>query len=254
MEACRASRFPVTIVRPSHTYDCRLLPMHGGYTVIDRMRNGAPVIVHGDGTSGWTLTHHRDFAKGFVGLLGRDDAVGEAFHITSDEWLTWDRINRILARAAGASAEIVHVPSDIIRRYDPAWGASLLGDKTHSKIFDNSKIKRLRPRLRGDDPVFSGRRRDHRLARRRFHAPDGRSRARPHDGPDHRRLATFLPRLTRDHRLATDLHRFPVWRAESPNSRSYIAGMTSPPHTGMKAPVMNPARSEARKATAFATS
>jgi len=145
IRAYREEHFHYTIVRPSHTYDCTLLPPHGGWTVIDRMRRGEPVVVHGDGTSVWTLTHHRDFAKGLVGLLGRDDAIGETFHITSDEWLTWDRIHHILARAAGTKAEIVHVPSEVIHSYDREWGESLLGDKTHSMIFDNSKIKRFVP-------------------------------------------------------------------------------------------------------------
>jgi nucleoside-diphosphate-sugar epimerase len=141
--AYRSEGFPVTIVRPSHTYDAPLLPPHGGYTVIDRMRRGVPVIVHGDGTSLWTLTHNEDFARGFVGLLGHPGAIGDAFHITSDEALTWDAIHEILGRAAGAPPKIVHVPSDLIAAYDPDWGASLLGDKAHSMVFDNTKIKRL---------------------------------------------------------------------------------------------------------------
>src|SRR5262249_13893640 len=94
--------FPATIVRPSHTYDAALLPVHGGWTVVDRMRRGLPVVVHGDGTSLWTLTHHRDFAHAFVGLLGHEAAIGDTFHITSDETLTWNQIHEILARAAGA--------------------------------------------------------------------------------------------------------------------------------------------------------
>jgi nucleoside-diphosphate-sugar epimerase len=156
VRAYREHRFPFTIVRPSHTYDCTLPPPRGGWTAVDRMRRGVPVVVHGDGSSVWTLTHHRDFAKGLVGLLGREDAIGESFHITSDEWLTWDRINQILARAAGTTAEIVHVPSDIIRRYDCTWGDSLLGDKTHSKIFDNSKIKRFVPDYAATIPFSQG--------------------------------------------------------------------------------------------------
>jgi nucleoside-diphosphate-sugar epimerase len=156
LRANREHDFPCTIVRPSHTYDCTLLPPHGGWTVIDRMRRGEPVIVHGDGSSVWTLTHHRDFAKGLVGLLGREDAVGEAFHITSDEWLTWDRINNILARAAGTTIDIVHVPSEIIHGYDREWGESLLGDKTHSMIFDNSKIKRFVPDFASTIPFSQG--------------------------------------------------------------------------------------------------
>jgi nucleoside-diphosphate-sugar epimerase len=146
VRAYREENFPATIVRPSHTYDRTLLPMQGGYTVIDRMRKGRPVVVHGDGTSLWTLTHHRDFAKGFVPLLGDHRAVGEAFHITSDETATWDHIHRVFADAAGAPPpEIVHIPSAVIAAYDANWGAGLLGDKTHSMVFDNSKIKRFVP-------------------------------------------------------------------------------------------------------------
>jgi len=154
--AYREEHFPCTIVRPSHTYDCTLLPPHGGWTVIDRMRRGEPVVVHGDGSSIWTLTHHSDFAKGLVGLLGRDDVIGETFHITSDEWLTWDRIHHVLARAANTTAEIVHVPSDVIHSYDREWGESLLGDKTHSMIFDNSKIKRFVPDFAATIPFSRG--------------------------------------------------------------------------------------------------
>ena len=156
VRAYREQRFPCTIVRPSHTYDCTLVPPHGGWTVVDRMRRGEAVVVHGDGSSVWTLTHHRDFAKGLIGLLGREDAVGESFHITSDEWLTWDSIHRILARAAGTNAEIVHVPSEVIASYDREWGDSLLGDKTHSMIFDNSKIKRFVPDYRATIPFSRG--------------------------------------------------------------------------------------------------
>jgi nucleoside-diphosphate-sugar epimerase len=141
----RERQFPITIVRPSHTYDATRLPVTGRYTVIDRMRRGREVIVHGDGTSLWTLTHHADFAKGFVGLLGNPRAIGEAVHITSDEWLPWNRIFGLLARAFGMEARIAHVPSELIAAYDPDWGAGLLGDKSLSMIFDNSKIKRLVP-------------------------------------------------------------------------------------------------------------
>jgi nucleoside-diphosphate-sugar epimerase len=146
IHAYRRDGFPATIVRPSHTYDPALLPVHGGWTVVDRMRRGLPVVVHGDGTSLWTLTHHRDFAHAFVGLLGHDAAVGDTFHITSDETLTWNQIHEILARAAGAPPpKLVHVASDVIAAFDPEWGASLLGDKSHSVAFDNTKVKRLVP-------------------------------------------------------------------------------------------------------------
>jgi nucleoside-diphosphate-sugar epimerase len=156
IRAYREEGFPAVIVRPSHTYDRTLLPPHGGYTVIDRMRRGRPVIVHGDGSSLWTLTHHRDFARGLVGLLGREETLGDAFHITSDEHLTWDQIHQALARAAGVTARIVHVPSEVIALYDREWGDSLLGDKTHSLVFDNTKIKRLVPDFRCTIPFARG--------------------------------------------------------------------------------------------------
>ena len=143
LQAYRQEQFPITIVRPSHTYDKTLFPMHGGWTVVDRMLKGKPVIVHGDGTSLWTLTHHTDFAKGFVGLIGNPHAIGEAFHITSDESITWNQIFEYIAKAAGVTPNLVHIPSDRIAQYDPAWGASLLGDKAFSVLFDNSKIKRV---------------------------------------------------------------------------------------------------------------
>lgn len=143
MKAYRVEKFPMTIVRPSHTYDRTLNPIHGGYTMIDRMRKGKKVIVHGDGTSLWTLTHHRDFAGAFVGVLGNPHAIGEAYHITSDEILTWNQIYWLMARAAKTEARLVHVPSDLIAAFDPEWGDGLLGDKAHSMIFDNTKIKRL---------------------------------------------------------------------------------------------------------------
>jgi nucleoside-diphosphate-sugar epimerase len=156
LEAYRDEGFPVTIVRPSHTYDRTLLPFEGRYTVIHRMREGKPVIVHGDGTSLWTLTHHADFAVGLVGLLGNPHATGEAIHITSDEWLTWNQIFEICARAAGAEAHLVHVPSERIAAFDAKWGASLLGDKSHSMIFDNSKIRRLVPDFHPRIPFWQG--------------------------------------------------------------------------------------------------
>jgi nucleoside-diphosphate-sugar epimerase len=153
----RDDKFPMTIVRPSHTYDKTLFPFNGGYTTIHRMRQGKPVVIHGDGTSLWTMTHHTDFAKGFVGLLGNSRAIGDAFHITSDEWLNWNQIYEIFARAAGvANPTYVHIPSDLINAYDPILGAGLLGDKTNSMIFDNSKIKRLVPDFICTTPLSRG--------------------------------------------------------------------------------------------------
>ena len=155
-QAHRTEGFPVTIVRPSHTYDRTKLPTLGYYTAIARLRAGKPAVVHGDGTSLWVLTHHRDFAVGFVGLLGNPRAVGEAFHITSDELLTWNQIYTLLARAAGTEPNLVHVPSEVIARFDPELGAGLLGDKAHSVIFDNSKIRRFVPDFAPAIPFAAG--------------------------------------------------------------------------------------------------
>jgi nucleoside-diphosphate-sugar epimerase len=114
------------------------------------------VLVHGDGTSLWTLTHHKDFAVGFTGLLGEQRAIGEAYHITSDEWLSWNQIYTFLAKAAGVEPKLVHVPSEFIAAFDPEWGAGLLGDKAHSAIFDNSKIKKLVPEFSARIPFSQG--------------------------------------------------------------------------------------------------
>ena len=145
VRAYREDGFPATIVRPSHTYDHTLVPFDGGWTAMARMRRGAPIVVHGDGTSLWTLTHHTDFARAFVGLLANPRAVGDVFHITSDEALPWDQIVQLMAAAAGVEPTIVHVPSDAIAAMDAEWGAGLLGDKAHSMVFDNSKIKAVVP-------------------------------------------------------------------------------------------------------------
>lgn len=148
--------FPATIVRPSHTYDKMSLPFQERYTIIDRMRRGKKIIIHGDGSSLWVLTHSKDFAKGFVGLLGNKAAVGETFHITSDEILNWNQIAQYLAEAAGVKADIVHIPSEVIADYHKDWGDSLLGDKTHSMIFDNNKIKKFVPDFEATIPFSEG--------------------------------------------------------------------------------------------------
>jgi nucleoside-diphosphate-sugar epimerase len=145
VQAYRQEGLPATIVRPSHTYDKTLLPFDGGWTVVDRMRRGIEVVVPGDGTSLWTLTHHADFARAFVGLLGHPGAIGDSFHITSDEWMAWNDIYLMVGQAAGVEPTLVHVPSDAIAAADASWGAALLGDKSHSMIFDNSKVRRLVP-------------------------------------------------------------------------------------------------------------
>lgn len=155
--AYRDRGFPGTIVRPSHTYDRTYVPLEGGWTVVERMRRGAPVVVHGDGTSLWVLTHHDDFARAFVALLGNPSAVGDRFHITSDEVLTWDEVHRCLARAAGVDEpRLVHVASQAIAAAVPEWGPSLLGDKSHSVVFDNAKIRRLAPGWQARIPFFRG--------------------------------------------------------------------------------------------------
>jgi nucleoside-diphosphate-sugar epimerase len=156
VQAYRDRGFPATIVRPSHTYDRTLIPFDGGWTVLDRMRRGAPIVVHGDGTSLWTLTHNTDFARAFVGLLGHPASIGDAFHITSDEALTWNQIAAALANAAGVTPQVVHVPSDAIAEADAEWGAGLLGDKAHSMMFDNSKVKALVPGWVATVPFWRG--------------------------------------------------------------------------------------------------
>ncbi len=151
-----ATGFPYTIVRPSHTYDKTLIPMQGGYTLLWRMMQGLPVVVHGDGASIWTLTHNTDFAKGLIGLLGKPKAIDEAYHITSDEWQSWDTIFKTMARALGVKPDLVHIPSEKIATYDREIGDSLLGDKTHSMIFDNSKIKAMVPDFSAEIPFEQG--------------------------------------------------------------------------------------------------
>jgi nucleoside-diphosphate-sugar epimerase len=156
--------FPVTIVRPSLTYGPSQIPLCVGswqhpYTVIDRMKKGRKIIVPGDGTSLWVLTWNGDFARGLVGLLGREDAIGEAFHITSNEVLSWDQIYRQAGQAAGVELQIVHIPSDLIAAYDPHALSSLIGDKANSAIFDNSKITRFVPDFVCEVPWAEGVRR-----------------------------------------------------------------------------------------------
>ncbi|HEY7721396.1 MAG TPA: SDR family oxidoreductase [Pedococcus sp.] len=152
----RERGFPMTIVRPSHTYDPTLVPFDGGWTVVERMRQGREVVVPGDGTSLWTLTHHEDFARAFVGLLGQHAALGEAFHITSDEAPTWNEIYTAIADAAGVEPRLVHVASDAIAAADPDLGAGLLGDKANSMVFDNTKVKGLVPGWAAQVPFREG--------------------------------------------------------------------------------------------------
>ena len=162
LRAYREEGFPVTIVRPSMTYDLNLPIAVGGwgtYTLADRLLKGLPIIVHGDGSSLWVVTHADDLAQGLVGLLGNERALGEAFHITSDEVLTWNQIYRGIAEALGVEAEVVHIPSDLIARLAPQLAGGLLGDKTWSVVFDNSKIKEFVPGFRASVAFRDGIRR-----------------------------------------------------------------------------------------------
>jgi nucleoside-diphosphate-sugar epimerase len=161
-EALRAEAeggLPVTIVRPSYTYGETWIPSGFGgqdYTVVDRMRRGLPVVCHGDGTALWVMTHASDFAAGLVGLLGQAAALGETFHVTSDEVLTWDAIYAEIGRAAGVVPLVVHVPSALIAAIVPDRGASLLGDKAHSSVFDNAKLRRVVPGFAARVPFAEG--------------------------------------------------------------------------------------------------
>ncbi len=162
LRAYREESFPITIVRPSLTYDPNLPIAIGGwgcYTLPDRLLRGRPIIVHGDGSSLWVVTHAEDFARGFLGLLGHRQAIGQAFHITSDEVLTWDQIYQTIAQALGVEARIVHIASDFIARVSPGMYGSLLGDKTWSAVFDNSKIKSFVPGFQARIPFRDGVRR-----------------------------------------------------------------------------------------------
>ena len=151
MEKHRTDGFPVTIIRPSHTYDERRVPLavrgqNGSWQVLKRMLDGKPVILPGDGTSQWTLTHNTDFAKGFVGLMGNVHAIGNAFQITSDETLTWRQIYQIIADALGVELKPYFVPSDFLDAVGPYdFKGELLGDKAWTVFFDNKKLKRVVP-------------------------------------------------------------------------------------------------------------
>jgi nucleoside-diphosphate-sugar epimerase len=150
MRAYREEQFPFTIVRPSLTYGDELIPIAinswaKSYTIVDRMKRGKPVIVPGDGSSLWTITHNTDFAGGFVGLLGHQQAIGHSFHITSDEVLTWDQIYNAVGAAAGVKPRLCHVASDFLVSVWPDELGNLLGDKSVSQVFDNSKIRAFVP-------------------------------------------------------------------------------------------------------------
>ena len=151
MKLYREEGFPVTIIRPSHTYDERSIPLgvhgdKGSWQVAKRMLEGKPVIIHGDGTSLWTMTHNSDFATAFIGLMGNAHAIGESFQITSDESVTWNQIYKAIADALGVELKPYYVPSDFldaVGKYD--FAGSLIGDKANSVVFDNSKLRKAVP-------------------------------------------------------------------------------------------------------------
>jgi len=164
MRAYREQGFPTTIVRPSLTYGPSQIPLcvsswQHPWTLIDRMKRGQKIIVPGDGSSLWVVTWNGDFAKGFVGLLGRETTIGHAFHITSDEVLTWDQIYKETAHAIGVEPHLIHIASDLIAAYDPHAVGSLIGDKATSVVFDNRKIKRFVPDFVAAVPWSTGVRR-----------------------------------------------------------------------------------------------
>ena len=165
MELYRREGFPVTIVRPSHTYDERSVPLgvhgkNGSWQVVKRIRDGKPVIIHGDGTSLWTITHNSDFAKAYAGLIGDKTAIGEAFHITSDESVSWNDIYKAIADAMGVELKACHISSEMLAAMgDFDFTGSLIGDKANSVIFDNSKVKAHVPGFHAEVSVREGIRR-----------------------------------------------------------------------------------------------
>lgn len=166
MERYREDGFPVTIVRPSHTYDERSVPLGvhglgGSYQVVKRIKEGKPVIIHGDGSSLWAITHNSDFAKAFVGLIGNQRAVGETFHITTDESVSWNDIYKAIADALGVTLKPYYVSSELLAELGKKYNftGELIGDKTHTVLFNNSKIKRFVPGFKAEVSPHEGIRR-----------------------------------------------------------------------------------------------
>jgi nucleoside-diphosphate-sugar epimerase len=183
MKAYREEGFPVTIVRPSHTYDERSIPLgihgnRGSWQVIRRMMEGKKVIIHGDGTSLWHLTFNSDFARGFIALMGNRHAIGEAFQITGDEVLTWNQIYQTVADALGVKLHAIHISSEFLAETGKKMGydfeGGVIGDKSVSVVFDNSKLKRLAPDMRTEIPFHVGVRKalDYILAHPECQVPD----------------------------------------------------------------------------------
>ncbi|MDR0635801.1 MAG: SDR family oxidoreductase [Treponema sp.] len=180
MRTYREHGFPITIIRPSHTYDERNVPLgvhgkNGSWQVVKRMIEGKPVIIHGDGTSLWTMTHNSDFARAFVGLMGNIHAIGEAVQITSDETLTWNQVYTSIAQALGVELKAVHISSEFLSSCGAYnFFGGLIGDKANSVVFDNSKLKRLVPEFTAHVRFDQGIRRtlDHILAHPEYQKDD----------------------------------------------------------------------------------
>jgi len=156
MKIYKDEKFPVTIVRPSHTYDKTRTPFKGDYTFLNRLKTGKKILIHDDGNSLWTMTHAKDFAKGLVGLLGNKKAIGEAFHITSDEHLTWNQIAQIFANKLNVELKMAHIPAEFIAEHDEELGVGITWDKRHPGVFDNTKIKNFVPDYKAIIPFEQG--------------------------------------------------------------------------------------------------
>ncbi len=156
MKRYNENGFPITICRPSHTYDKTKPALKAGYLPFHRMKTGKKIIIHGDGKTLWTLTHTKDFAKRFIGLLGNQGTIGQAYHITSNETVTWNQIAEIFSRKAGYEPNLIHIPIDFISKYDYEWGAELYGDKAYDTYFDNTKIRNIVPDFKATIPFEEG--------------------------------------------------------------------------------------------------
>ncbi|MFA6598908.1 MAG: NAD-dependent epimerase/dehydratase family protein [Ignavibacteriaceae bacterium] len=156
MQKFHEQKFPATICRPSHTYDKTRFPLYGNFTAFNRMKLNKNIIIHGDGKTLWTLTNAKDFAKGFIGLIGNPKTIGESYHITSDEVLTWNQIAETIAAAAGLELKITHMSAEFISKYDAEWGRNITGDKGYDTTFDNSKIRSVVPDFKATIPYHEG--------------------------------------------------------------------------------------------------
>ena len=221
LKAYREEGFPGTIVRPSLTYGENLIPLvinswERSYTVVDRMLKGQKVIVPGDGTSLWVITHNSDFAKGFIGLLGNEQSIGHAFHITTDEVLTWDQLYRTVGAAAGVEPRLVHIPSDFMVACLPEMEGTLIGDKSVSVVFDNAKIKRFVPEYLATTRFAQGIRQSLAWFDADPSAKTHRFRGKCHLGQADRRLRNRIESYRRPLSVSETFHQQPSGNARLP--------------------------------------